>query len=56
MADFYISASGEYYYILGDGNLISSSGEFIIGVTTTPAGTPEAGNPIGLLMALTYSE
>ena len=52
MADFFISENGEYFKVLADDNLVSESGEMLFAITLPPPVVD--GNPIGLLLALTY--
>lgn len=54
MADFFISENGEYFKVLADDNLVSESGEMLFAITLTPPAVIVDGNPIGLLLALTY--
>ena len=54
MADFYISENGEYYKPLVSGDLVKEDGEMLFAITLAPPATIADGNPIGLLLALTY--
>lgn len=53
MVDFYLSENGEYYKVLPNGNIIKETGEMLFAISPPPE--PETGNPVGLLLSLTYS-
>lgn len=51
---FYIDSDGTYYQELNATQLLREDGLILFKVDVTPL-TPVTGNPIGLLLSLTYS-
>jgi len=55
MADFWIDEDGKYYYINSSTQLLREDGKMLFKITPAAPPEPETGNPIGLLLSLTYT-
>lgn len=53
--DFWIDEDGQYYFINSSTQLLREDGKMLFKITPSSPPSPVTGNPIGLLLTLTYS-
>lgn len=54
MADFWLDEDGKYYYINSATQLIREDGFNLFKISPTAPPVPGVGEPMGLLLAITY--
>lgn len=54
MADFWLDEDGKYYYINSTTQLIREDGKMLFKITSAAPPVPGVGEPMGLLLAITY--
>lgn len=55
MPDFWLDDEGTYYYEQSSEALVSEDGKYLFKVTVAAPATPGVGEPMGLLLSLTYA-